>query len=162
MTALPPNLTLLPVTRNDAPELVNVYFDAFQNAHSLVGWPRVPTVRKWWEDMLARECQEENAHMLKIVDHPNGPADTVNSIGNATRMNSNGQKIVAFVKWVNPRPDVEIDRNLPEWPEGSDKELNQTKFGQLIQRRIEIMGTRENHWCKSFHPLARTDHGGCC
>ena len=151
MAALPRNFALLPVSPEDAPELVRVYFAAFQNPHSLSAWPRIPTVRKWWEDMLARECQDAHAHMFKIVKTPDvqpGIADAANV--DTTSTESSATEIVAFVKWDHPRPEVEIDRNLPEWPDGSDKEMNQIKFSHLIEQRIRIMGPMENHWRKLF------------
>ncbi|KAI9654818.1 MAG: hypothetical protein M1821_005812 [Bathelium mastoideum] len=146
MSKLAPNLTLLPVSPEDAPELVAVYFAAFQNAHSLVGWPRTPTVRKWWEDMLAQECQDAHSHMLKIVDSAPAQSNTNNDAISRVSTNNLSPKIVAFGKWNRPRPEVELDKTLPEWPDGSAKELNQTKFGQLVDKRVEIMGPMEDYW----------------
>ncbi|KAL9063533.1 MAG: hypothetical protein Q9157_008197, partial [Trypethelium eluteriae] len=150
MKELPSNFALLPVEPSDAPELVEVYFAAFQNAHSLFAWPRVPNIRKWWEDMLANECQDPHSHMLKIVELISTDSDVTAGTDAANNTDSHGSKVVAFGKWNHPRPTVEIDRKLPEWPEGSAKELNQTKFGTLIERRIEIMGPLEDHWCMSL------------
>ncbi|KAL9086093.1 MAG: hypothetical protein Q9165_007305 [Trypethelium subeluteriae] len=146
MKELPSNFALLPVEPSDAPELVDVYFAAFQNAHSLFAWPRIPNIRKWWEDMLAHECQDSHSHMLKIVELSSTKPNVTAGTSAANNTDNDGSKIVAFGKWNHPRPTIEIDRNLPEWPEGSAKEVNQTKFGTLIERRIEIMGPMENHW----------------
>ena len=113
MKALPPNFELLPVTPADAPDLVSVYFAAFQSAHSLHAWPRIPTIRKWWEDMLARECEDEHSHMLKIVDSSNvDPADVGATANGDTSTGNVLPRIVAFGKMGPSAPQCEDRHKL--------------------------------------------------
>lgn len=117
---------LLPVREEDAPRLVEIYFDAFQNPHSLAAWPRTQSVREWWEDMIRNELKDEHAHWLKAVC---------------------AYEIVAFVKWLQPMPGVEPDIELPEWPADADTDLCNDTFGAWARSHRVIMRDR-GHWCE--------------
>jgi hypothetical protein len=125
-------LTLLPAVLEDIPTLVSIYFASFQNPHSLRAFPRTPSVRKWWEDMLSEEIGDPNACFLKIVEQPS---------------ESEGEgKIVAYAKWNRPS-EAKEDEDLPKWPDGGDAALCDDFFGQLATKHHDIMGTR-GHWCE--------------
>lgn len=125
--------SILPIQIEDVPTLVQIYFDSFQNPHSLAAWPRVQSVRTWWEDMIRDELNDKDAHWRKVVD---------------------GDEIISFVKWVQPKPGVEPDIDLPQWPENADHDLCNHTFGSWARSHRELMGDR-GHWCKllnSSHP----------
>lgn len=128
-----------PLQAEDAPRCVQIYFDAFQNPHSLACWPRTPGVRKFWEDMFYDELNEPGAHFLKVTK-PNPHND--NGDGD------DGAEIVAFAKWVAPKPGEAVDTRLPRWPEEANGRLCDLTFGDWARRHAELMGTR-GHWCES-------------
>ncbi|KAI6793500.1 hypothetical protein KC367_g7363 [Hortaea werneckii] len=124
-------LHLQPLEPSDIPACVEIYFRAFQNPHSLACWPRVPSVRQWWEDMFVREmASEAGSHWFKAVD-----------------LDSKGEgQMVGFVKWQEPRRDGgEVETELPEWPAEADKGVCEETFGEWGRRRRELMGGR-GHW----------------
>lgn len=123
----------------DIPTCVQIYFDAFQNPHSLACWPRVPGIRKFWEDMLREEMGDPNARFLKVV------------VTGSSSGSDNGFELAAFAKWVAPKPGVEVDTSLPRWPEEADAELCDRTFGAWARRHKELMGTR-GHWCECRSP----------
>ena len=111
----------------DAERCVTIYFAAFQNPHSLACWPRIPSVRAWWEKMIHDELDESGAHWLKAVSSQTG-------------------EIAGFCKWQEPKPGVTPDVSLPEWPEGADQELCRETFGAWARMHRNLMGGR-GHWC---------------
>lgn len=136
------SLRLEPLQADDVPRCVEIYFAAFQNAHSLACWPRgIPTVRKFWEDMLYDEMKDPDAVFLKVVAAEDNQ-DIASSQG--------AEEVMAFAKWVKPKATgVEVDTGLPEWPEGADAELCKQTFGEWAREHHNLMGTR-SHWCKSY------------
>lgn len=126
-------LHLQPLQPSDIPSCVQIYFLSFQNPHSLACWPRVPSVRKWWEEMFSREmASETGSHWFKTVD--------VASDGS--------EQVVGFVKWQEPRWDgIEVETGLPEWPAEADRGVCDETFGEWGRRRRELMGGR-GHWCE--------------
>jgi hypothetical protein len=140
-------LRLLTAVPEDVPELVQIYFGAFQNPHSLQAFPRIRSVREWWEDMLSTEIQDEGACFWKIVEDELDEGE-----GKEGKGEGKG-KIVAYAKWNRPKQGIEGNEEdegsgLPEsWPEGGDKRVCDEFFGQLARRHHEIMGRRP-HWCE--------------
>lgn len=126
-------LEIQPLQADDIPKCVQIYFDAFQNPHSLACWPRVPGIRKFWQDMLQEEMGDPNARFLKVMV--------------VSDDDGSGEELVAFAKWVAPKPGVEVDTSLPRWPEETDAELCDRTFGDWARRHGELMGTR-GHWCE--------------
>ncbi|GIZ48000.1 hypothetical protein CKM354_001107500 [Cercospora kikuchii] len=120
------SITLQPLQECDVQTCVTIYFSAFQNPHSLACWPRVPSIRAWWENMIRSELHGPGAHWLKAVPNATGA-------------------IVGFVKWQEPKPGVEPDTNLPEWPEEADQELCDETFGAWARAHRDLMGN-EGHW----------------
>ena len=81
---------------------------------------------------------------------------------------SDGDKIIAYAKWIVPagpdeRPTASrsssnsSDPNaLPAWPDDASKGLCDSFFGELVKKRKEVMGERP-HYCRScFLRLAPT------
>jgi len=117
-----------PLLATDVPTCVQLYFDSFQNSHSLVCWPRVPAIRAFWEAMFYEEMKDPKSHFLKAVDTKSG-------------------EMAAFSKWVEPKPGVFPDLSLPEWPKESDVSLCDETFGAWAAQHRELMQDR-GHWCR--------------
>jgi hypothetical protein len=116
-----------PLLAEDVPACVQMYFDSFQNAHSLACWPRVPAVRAFWEAMFHDEMGDSKSHFIKAVDSASGD-------------------LAAFCKWVEPRPGVFPDLTLPEWPTEANADLCNETFGMWAAQHQELMQDR-GHWC---------------
>lgn len=125
-------LEIQPLQADDIPKCVQIYFDAFQNPHSLACWPRAPGIRKFWQDMLQEEMGDPSARFLKVM--------MVNDDGS-------DKELAAFAKWVAPKPGVEVDTSLPRWPEEADAALCERTFGDWARRHGELMEMR-GHWCE--------------
>jgi ribosomal protein S18 acetylase RimI-like enzyme len=121
------SISLEPVTLADVSRCTDIYFAAFQNPHSLACWPRgVPSVRQWWEAMICTELSEEGAFWLKAVSSSSG-------------------EILAFAKWVEPKPGILPETNLPAWPAGADAALCTETFGAWAAFHRAHFGPR-GHW----------------
>lgn len=125
--------SIQPLLAEDVPECVQVYFDSFQNSHSLVCWPRVPAIRAFWEAMFIDEMSDPKSHFLKVVDSQSG-------------------ELAAFCKWVEPKPGVFPDLDLPEWPKEADVALCNETFGMWAKQHHELMQDR-GHWCTSIQTI---------
>lgn len=121
------SFTIQPLVAGDVPTCVQIYFDSFQNSHSLACWPRVPAIRAFWEAMFLDEMKDSKSHFLKAVD-------------------SETEELAAFCKWVEPKPGVFPDLSLPEWPQEADAALCNETFGMWAAQHRELMQDR-GHWC---------------
>ncbi|KAG0648274.1 putative N-acetyltransferase [Hyphodiscus hymeniophilus] len=121
-------LILRKATSEDAQALTEIYFSAFSiDAISLVVFPRnIPAAWKFWYDSVIEEIVDPNAHFICVVD-----------------TDSPAQPIIAYAKWNSPSAPMSTD--LPEWPEGSDHEIANHFFGNLVKKHAEIMEGRK-HW----------------
>lgn len=122
-------LTLRPATIEDADQLTDIYFSAFQHdAISLLVFPRNTShPRDWWYASIVDEINDPHAHFLCITD-PSSETP---------------EKILSYCKWNSPSAPVET--NLPSWPEGADVEIANHFFGNLVRRHERIMRGRK-HW----------------
>ena len=82
--------------------------------------------------MIRQELDEFGAHWLKAVS-------------------TSTNRIVGFVKWVEPKAGATPSTDLPEWPEDADKALCDETFGAWARKRVELMGSR-GHWCECHAP----------
>ncbi|EMC93963.1 hypothetical protein BAUCODRAFT_158604, partial [Baudoinia panamericana UAMH 10762] len=117
---------LQPLESSDAERCVTIYFAAFQNPHSLAVWPRIATVRAWWEQMIRDELNEEGSHWRKAVFKDTG-------------------ELVGYCKWRHHAAGQTLDTQLPEWPKGADTALADETFGAWVRMHPELMGSRA-HW----------------
>ena len=78
--------------------------------------------------MIYDELEDPGSHWLKVVDLSSG-------------------HVAGFAKWQQPKPGVEPDTDLPEWPSDADSALCNETFGAWAQCHRELMG-RRGHWCK--------------
>ena len=129
----PENLSNMPLilrkaTPEDAQALTDIYFSAFSiDAISLLVFPRnSPTVWKFWYESVIEEMEDQNSHFICIVD-----TDTP------------GQTIAAYAKWNSA--SATLSAGLPQWPAGSDHEMANHFFGELIRRHANHMEGRK-HW----------------
>ncbi|KAH8821838.1 acyl-CoA N-acyltransferase [Xylogone sp. PMI_703] len=123
-------LTLRRGVPDDASTLTDIYLSAFTN--DLISqrvFPRTPIVHKWWSDMLREELDDPHSHFICITDEDAQPAPL----------------IIAFAKWVEPQDASSQPQELPQWPDGGDKDLANLFFGALMTTRPETMGERR-HW----------------
>ena len=123
------SLALLPASQSDIPQIVSIYFAAFQNRLSLNRFPRTPAVRTWWEKNL-HDGLTSDAHfrLLKIVKE---------------------DKIIAFAGWSMPIGEAEsnnTDDEIPEWPKDGNIELCGETFRAMVAAKKELMGSRP-HFC---------------
>lgn len=123
------SLTLLPASRSDIPQLVTIYFAAFQNALSLSRFPRTHAVRTWREKLLHDAFTDDaSARILKIIKD---------------------EEIIAYAQWSMPVEDAESIAKqdvMPEWPEDGNTELCIETFRAMVAARRELMGWRP-HFC---------------
>ena len=121
-------LTLRNATPDDAKALTDIYFSAFAiDAISLLVFPRnSPAAYKFWYDSVIEEIADPNAHFVCVVDTDTEP-----------------KTVVAYAKWNSPAAPVAGE--LPEWPAGSDHDIANHFFGNLISRHVKIMEGRK-HW----------------
>jgi hypothetical protein len=122
-----------PLLASDVPACVQMYFDSFQNAHSLACWPRLPSVRAFWEAMFRDEMGDPKCHFIKAVDLASGDLAT-------------------FCKRVEPKPGVFLDLTLPEWPAEANADLCNETFGMWAAQHRELMQDR-GHWCTYLTPI---------
>ncbi|PMD14902.1 acetyltransferas-like protein [Hyaloscypha hepaticicola] len=124
--------TLRPATVEDVDQLTEIYFSAFQNdAVSLLAFPRNDASREWWRVHTLSDFKDPNARLLCIID-PSSPTPS---------------KIISWCKWVSPAAIV--DTSLPTWPEGSDVEIANRFFENLLTGHERIMKGRK-HWYLEF------------
>ncbi|KAN0099202.1 acyl-CoA N-acyltransferase [Hyaloscypha variabilis] len=126
-------LTLRPAKAEDADQLTEIYFSAFQHdAISLLVFSRSsPHAREWWRASILAEITDPHAHFLCIVD----PSS------------STPEKVLSYCKWNSPSAPLDLD--LPTWPQGADVEIANHFFGNLVRRHESIMRGRK-HWYLEF------------
>jgi hypothetical protein len=81
--------------------------------------------------MFIDEMKDPASHFIKAVDTETG-------------------ELAAFCKWVEPKPGVFPDTDLPDWPKESNIDLCNETFGMWAKQHRELMQDR-GHWCM-FRP----------
>jgi hypothetical protein len=127
-------LHILKATIDDVPTLIDIYFAAFQNPMALAAFPDVPTVRKWWTEMIAEEIEDPDVIIFKAVEKQE------NAVGDEGT-------IVAWAEWNKPT-DKKEDIDLPDWPVGSDSKVAQDFFSQAEEITKRLM--KGPYWCMSL------------
>ena len=124
-------LTLEEATIDDVPALTDVYMQAFQLPITLATFPRIPSVRAWWEAQNREALiSDQTVRFVKIIDADN---------------------IIAYAKWIFPPAEKGAASGgddpdaMPEWPEGSDKALCDNFYGGLAREHKRIMGDRPHY-----------------
>ncbi|KAG9242030.1 acetyltransferas-like protein [Calycina marina] len=123
-------LGLRKATVEDVASITDIYFSAFSiDAISLLCFPRNNgAVYSWWFDMITDEVSQPGAHHLVVTI----PCATNPSHG----------EIIAWALWNAPAASTSSPSTLPLWPLGCDVGLANYFFGNLIDRRKQIMGAR--------------------
>jgi ribosomal protein S18 acetylase RimI-like enzyme len=122
-------LTVRLATAEDADQLTDIYFAAFQHdAISLLVFPRnTPHAREWWHASILAEITDPRARFLCIIDL-SSPTPS---------------KILSYCKWNSHSAPIGLD--LPTWPKGADIEIADHFFGNLVRSHERIMRGRK-HW----------------
>ena len=120
--------TLRPTTVEDVDQMTEIYFSAFSiDAISLLVFPRnSQSAYDFWFNSITEEMSDPNAHWLCVYDS-----------------DSPDQPVIAMAKWNGP--DTPLGTDLPAWPEGSNVEIANHFFGNLVRRHESIMRGRK-HW----------------
>jgi GNAT superfamily N-acetyltransferase len=120
--------TLRKAIASDAKALTEIYFSAFSiDAISLLVFPRnSQSAYDFWFNSITEEMSDPNAHWLCVYDS-----------------DSPDQPVIAMAKWNGP--DTPLGTDLPAWPEGSNVEIANHFFGNLVRRHESIMRGRK-HW----------------
>ncbi|MCJ1303631.1 hypothetical protein MMC08_006441 [Hypocenomyce scalaris] len=138
-------LTVSPATAADIPALSDIYMLAFQDPIMLACFPRTPSIRRWWDSHNTEAFMgDPSARFIKVSD---------------------GDKIIAYAKWIVPagpdeRPTASrsssnsSDPNaLPAWPDDASKGLCDSFFGELVKKRKEVMGERPHYYLETLATL---------
>lgn len=126
-----PNLRIEPCTESDIPDLIPIYFAAFEETIiSRKCFPHTPIVEKWWSDLLLDELKnQKTSRFVKVLLD---------------------DQTIAFSKWQNIRPKVDpptTEEPAANWPNdpNSDHTLANTFFGGLSKAHEEVCGGKQ-HW----------------
>ncbi|KAE8333724.1 acyl-CoA N-acyltransferase [Aspergillus sergii] len=122
-----PPLKLEHATLEDIPELIEVWYNAFDTPEMLAIWPNTPGVRQWWDqanrhDMLHKPREK----YLKVVDTRNG-------------------RIAAYAKWSLETAEERGPR-FPPWHSDMDPERNDAFIGSMEIGRARLVGGKKNFY----------------
>ncbi|KNG90543.1 hypothetical protein ANOM_001504 [Aspergillus nomiae NRRL 13137] len=120
-------LRLEHATLEDVPELIDVWYDAFNTPEMLAIWPNTPGVRQWWDqanrhDMLHKPLEK----YLKVVDTRNG-------------------RIAAYAKW-SLQTAEERGPRFPAWHPEMNPERNDAFVGNMEAGRARLVGGKKNFY----------------
>ena len=118
---------LHPLTADDLPALVQLWYDAFSIPINLRLFPDTPGVRAWLEDYHRASLARSDQHYLKITADP-----------------ASSPPLVAMVKW--DFNTTAPGHRFPAWPVDSDQGFCDAFFGSMDEARRHIMGPRP-HYC---------------
>lgn len=130
-------LILLMATREDMPNMTDIYMRSFDDTLALKCFPRSSSgVREWWTASNEEAFDTEpSARFLKIVD-------------------SDSVEMIAYAKWNVPVTVAEElitggddSDDMPVWPEDSPRDICDEVFGTFAKRHEVLMGARP-HYCK--------------
>ena len=127
-----PTIHIRPATKADLDGLVEVFFRSFNARFWQHLMPDTPENRRWWHDswVLSLENPQDRSFVAE---------DT-----------ANGNKIVAFSRWMVPQLNGDAERPWPPLREDEwDMELCGAFFGGMEANHHELMYGRP-HWCMSF------------
>ncbi|CAG9947582.1 unnamed protein product [Clonostachys rosea f. rosea IK726] len=140
MTA-PKPLQLELATAEDAPELTEVWFAAFQDPDLRRLWPDTDGVRQWWTDANSHDMRQKPfQRYVKVID-----PDTKDARGRS--------RIAAYAKWDLSMPD-ERGRRYPPWHTDMPGEECDAFFLREEKERERVMGKEEHYYLDTVatHP----------
>ncbi|OGM51085.1 hypothetical protein ABOM_000373 [Aspergillus bombycis] len=126
-SALGSPLRLEHATLEDIPELIDVWYNAFNTPEMLAIWPNTPGVRQWWDEANRHDMlHKPQEKYLKVVDTRNG-------------------RIAAYAKWSLETAEERGPR-FPPWHPDMNPERNDAFIGNmepavpgwLEERRISV------------------------
>ncbi|KAK7214813.1 hypothetical protein V2G26_002816 [Clonostachys chloroleuca] len=140
MTA-PKPLQLELATAEDARELTEVWFAAFQDPDLRRLWPDTDGVRQWWTDANSHDMRQKPfQRFVKVVD-----PDTKDARGRP--------RIAAYAKWDLSMPD-ERGRRYPPWHADMPGEECDAFFLREEKERERVMGNEKHYYLDTVatHP----------
>ena len=150
----PNPLVLEAVTVEDVPDIVELWFAAFQQPIITTLWPNTPGMHDWWRDWHLSNLKKANFKYLKVVDTDSKDA--------------NGKpRLIAFGVWDTSMAE---DRGVrfPPWHPDSDPKGCDLLLETLEAERKRVMGTQK-HYCRVFlsitpppSHLSYYRHSACC
>ena len=134
MTTTSP-LKLEPLTLEDTPALVNIFFAAFANAGPPDIFPDTPNIRQWLADANSRDIiNKPFQKYLKVVD--------------ASQIENGRPRLAAYAKWDLSMPDERGSR-YPPWHPDMPAEACDAFFGKEEENRMRVMGDVK-HYCRHW------------
>ena len=123
-----------PATKDDVKSMTEVFFNSFNQPFWQYFISDSPGNRQWWD-----EAWEMG------IDNPTDQSFVVEDT-------KNGNRVVAFSRWMVPQQDGNLERKWPEMKEDEwDMEVVENFFGGMEQNRHELMGSRP-HWSMFMFP----------
>lgn len=124
----PSNLKVIPAALSDIPNIISVWYAAFNTPNLRQMFPDTPGVRKWWETANRDDIiNKEHQTYLKVVD------------------TAAGGRLVAYAKWDLGSMEERGPR-VPPFNEEMDQEACRRFFGNMDHERKRLMGGRK-HYC---------------
>ncbi|KAE8349834.1 acyl-CoA N-acyltransferase [Aspergillus coremiiformis] len=129
MTATTPDspLRLELATTEDIPEIIDLWYNAFNTPSILAMWPDTPGVRQWWDkanrDAMLYQPQEK---YLKVVD-------------------TNTGRIAAYARWSLQSAEDRGPR-FPPWHSDMDPHRNTEFLDHLESNRARVVGGKKNFY----------------
>ncbi|PYH88708.1 acyl-CoA N-acyltransferase [Aspergillus ellipticus CBS 707.79] len=128
---------LHPITAEDIPYLVDLWYTGFNHPINLRLFPDTPGVRTWLTDFHLSTLVHPDPHYLKITSDT-GPA----------------LPFIAFVKWdLNTTAD-DPGHTFPAWHPESDRDFCEAFFGSMDVARRKILQGRKHYYLDTLvtHP----------
>lgn len=127
-----PHLKLTFAEIQDVPELVKLWYQAFESPAIRAIWPDTPGVRQWWDATIRHDMlNKPREKYLKVID------------------TARRGDIVAWARWSLQTAEERGSRYLP-WHQDMDAGHNNTYFQDLETSRARLVGGGRNNFCKVF------------
>lgn len=135
MTTSDSPLKLEPLTLEDTPALVKLFFAAFSAPDLPEIFPDTPNIRQWLEDANRQDLVNKPFQKyLKVVD--------------TSQIQDGRPRLAAYVKWDLSMPDERGSR-YPPWHPDMPAEMCDAFFGKEEENRGRVMGDVK-HYCRYF------------
>ncbi|KAI0535798.1 hypothetical protein GGR58DRAFT_503941 [Xylaria digitata] len=119
----------------DVGSLTNIWYAAFNPTHKFFDFatPDDAPTRKWFDELWTMGIMAGPTVMRTFV----------------VEKLSEGNKLVAFVRWHVPQADGNQDIPMPPIPSSWDPEITDALWGGMERMRARVMGKRP-HWMGEF------------
>ncbi|KAJ2990434.1 hypothetical protein NUW58_g2952 [Xylaria curta] len=140
----PPGFRIRDATLEDVEGITNIWYESFNPSHKFfeIATPDDTPTREWLNKLFASGITAGPGVIRTFV---------VEDL-------SQGNKIVAFSRWVVPQLDGNQDVPLPAFPPHWDPAVSEALWGGMARQRTKVMGTRP-HWVAEFIAVASAAQG---